>query len=130
MSLDLSKPLQLRDGTPCRLICSDLKGDRPLLASYIDPSDGEECTIRRPATGQWLTDEESCQDLINVPEAPKRFRREHWVNVWENFEPCFYATEAAAQADVSRIVPRPIACIRVTIEGEYGEGLNREGDKP
>lgn len=115
--LDLTKPLQTRDGRPVRVY--SCKGN------YLDSIHGaifENCSWVSHdwnQSGNTHCGEISHHDLINVP--PKRFRYERWANVFKTGAIYFYhSSEAAAAPEAGS--PR-IACVKVIIEGEEGEGL-------
>jgi hypothetical protein len=69
--LDLSKPIQTRDGKPARVIATDLKGTDNIIA-LIDYGETESIGVRL-RDGRSNTEEEMASDLINVP--PERTER-------------------------------------------------------
>lgn len=76
MSLDLTKPVQLSDGRPARVICTDRKGPRPVLVlASFSPEGGEEGVWAFDLEGKGYTDK---LQLVNVPE-PNKFR-----NIYSN----------------------------------------------
>ncbi len=112
--------VQMRDGRPVKIYTTEHVGECPLVGR-IEGSD---------YVWTWTPDGSLCEgevhrdhDLVPVP---RKFRIERWLNVnWHRdpMEPyCTsgYATpdDAAAHAPSSRI-----ACVKVVLEGEYGEGL-------
>ncbi len=130
MTLDLTKPLQLRDGRPCRLLASDLLGDYPIaVAIRFDECDA---ILRVDSNGSCTSGVECSTDVINVHEAPKRFRREGFINVYIS-EPedgrwtstYFSSREAADRVGTKYRTEcdRRIACVKIIIEGVEGEGL-------
>lgn len=74
MSLDLSKPVQTRDGRKVRILCTDAGGERPVVGLI----DG--CVWRWTGGGYDSNGNyRSAQyDLVNVPEP----ERTVWVNVY------------------------------------------------
>jgi hypothetical protein len=81
MTLDLNKPVQLRDGTPARIICTDRKGgDRPIMALYVGP-DGYEVMRTYRAGGAYYVDRLCDYDLVNVP-----LKKEGWVNIYQPWQ--------------------------------------------
>lgn len=62
---DPTKPVQLRDGRPARILCTDTKGLRPILALHL--IDGlVECPMKHYRNGQ-VGDSQCGVDLVNVP---------------------------------------------------------------
>ena len=62
--LDLTKPVQTRDGRPVRILCSDAPGDWCIVGLI-----GEK-VLSWQANGQYSTLRESQADLVNVPPKP------------------------------------------------------------
>lgn len=97
---DPTKPVQLEDGTPARIVCADRKGGCPIVALI-----GEQervLTFEYDGSSPYGT-------LVNVPEKHVR-----WVNIYPSAQETREGADAQAHTD-------RIACIRV--EFEEGEGL-------
>lgn len=110
--LDLNKPVQTRDGRPVRIICTDKKGDYPLVAliPQTNTSNEEVCTYS--LDGYYYKNEAQCDsDLVNVPE-----QKHKWINVYSDnyYENYSYETlqEAHAMADYSN----RIGIVHIVIE--------------
>lgn len=83
MSIDFTKPLQLSDGTPLRLLCTDAPPPYPIVCLCEDTklfvlftSDGK----RPPGSGSIY--------LMNVPEkmnVPEQVTVDVWVNVYDGY---------------------------------------------
>lgn len=79
-SFDPTKPVRTRDGRQARIITTDRKGDRPILALVEDRDDpNEEWSIITYPDGRAYLDMESASDLINTPET-----RSGWFNFYDN----------------------------------------------
>lgn len=107
MPLDLSKPIQLRDGTPAHFIGKRLSGSLVIEV---------ECEIvYRNHDGSETHRGESSNDLINVPEKIVR-----WANIYEcQWRATFHDSrgEANRQQESGRI-----ACIRIEFtRGQFDE---------
>lgn len=78
MAIDFNKPVQTRDGRKVRVLCTDAKGDEPIIALvlYIN---GVEGLHRFGADGGYFagSDQADELDLVNVPESVVR-----WGNVY------------------------------------------------
>ena len=112
--IDWTKPVRTKDGRAVRVLCTDGPGDYP-VCGYIDGDLG-------PQT--WALDGVFLNGGIghlNLENAPQRIQREYWVNVYAD-EACnaIHTTldEANRCADDDRI-----ACVKITIDCEEGEGL-------
>jgi hypothetical protein len=71
--LDPTKPVQLRDGRPARIICNNMKGNRPIIA-LMESEGGYEFTIYRKADGKFGSGKHPFYlDLINVPTTIKGY---------------------------------------------------------
>ena len=68
MAFDLSKPFQTRDGRKARIICTDKKGDYPIVA--LVESNGSEDVLSYTKKGFYYGDNESYNscplDLVNI----------------------------------------------------------------
>ena len=73
MSIDFTKPLQLSDGTPLRLLCTDALAPYPVVCLREDTKLFELFTLdgKRPPGGSIY--------LMNVPE---QVTADVWVNVY------------------------------------------------
>ena len=115
--LDLTKPLQTRDGRPVTLITTQGREPWPLVG-YIGGNTSP-WTWRSDGTiGKWETD----YDLINVPE-PKR-NGEVWVNIYVSDGGSILSVSWVSRQDADKNAhPARIACVRVPwTEGEGLEG--------
>lgn len=69
--LDLTKPVQTREGDPVRIICTDRKGEYPIVGLVLsDHGDGHEVVRAWPIDGQFYSKNMQHLDLINVPPKP------------------------------------------------------------
>lgn len=80
-TLDLSKPVQTRDGRPVRILCSDRKcapDDTPEPIVYlVTDEDGVQGYHSCQADGSFLEGKQSSFDLVNVKPSV-------WHNVYRN----------------------------------------------
>jgi hypothetical protein len=67
MAFDPDKPVQTRDGHPARIVCTNVKGARPIIA-LVTLSDGSESAYTCYKDGQSQRFEMHPFDLVNVPE--------------------------------------------------------------
>ena len=74
---DPTKPVQLRDGTPARVICVDRRGQYPIVAV----SGGDDRITTHRSGGEQSFGLMGPRDLINIPPATRKV--EVWVN-WYN----------------------------------------------
>ena len=69
MSLDLTKPVQRKDGTKSRIICTDLKSEYCIVAAFqLDNMPEFVDTYTRDGINDLGNDENDRFDLINVPD--------------------------------------------------------------
>lgn len=80
-SLDLSKPVQTRDGRKARIIATDLAGNQPLAVAVTDPS-GNEWLSCFSLDGAYYVHKTSLapEDLVNAPDVKI---------VWFNWYPAY-----------------------------------------
>ena len=75
MTLDLTKPVQTRDGRAVRILATDIKSDAPIVAA-IQIFKNDEKVYCYKANGNLLGSiYENLLDLVNVPETK-------WMNVY------------------------------------------------
>ena len=69
--LDLTKPVQTREGDPVRILCTDRQSNRPLVGLVTKDS----CEVVRSwsTSGRFYSDEYHPLDLINVPPKPVKY---------------------------------------------------------
>jgi len=77
-NLDLTKPVQTRDGHPVRILCTDRKNVYPVVGLVTEY--GDEHVRSWPASGRFYADDPQGLDLINVPPKPVKY----FVNVYRN----------------------------------------------
>jgi hypothetical protein len=127
MPLDLSKPVQTRDGRKVRILCTDAGGRRPVVGLLEARHHLDESVVWRWGTQGLDRDDGSDlrsvpSDLVNVPE-PERIG---WLNIYENGHGRL-AGGSRADADnahmdlVFRSANPRIACIEVKYRP--GQGL-------
>jgi hypothetical protein len=115
------EPVQTREGKKARIICTDAKGEYPIIALvefdsheavYYYRSNGE---ARDATCFVW---EKSQNDLVNVPQ-----KRTVWVNMYppDDLSFCCGYTYTTRQAADEMAVGNREACVE--IEYTEGEGL-------
>ena len=111
---DPTKPCQLRNGTPVRILCTDGPGDMPLVIMREDGA-----VSKRYANGKFIRGDsgEFDLDLVNVPERIVRF-----VNVYPkdgSTGTCFKTLfSAKAIGEYERRAGRHSVVYRMVFEGD------------
>ena len=73
-----SRKVVTRDGRNVRIICTDRRGDYPIIALTEKQDNGEETLDAFTENGRWaLVGKESIHDLFFAPE-----KKEGWTNVY------------------------------------------------
>ena len=73
-TFDPTKPVRTRHGRAARIICTDAKGDYPIIALVVNIDDGTEFAYSYDGRGLYYSVGEECgADLINVPERKTEF---------------------------------------------------------
>ncbi len=72
--LDLTKPVQTRDGRPVRILANDMKADQPVVG-VVTNNDGREFVAQWDVSGKFYqrSPHEGPTDLINVPPKPVKY---------------------------------------------------------
>ena len=74
---DPTKPVQTRDGRKARIICTDYKGFKPIIA-IITTEEDSESVFCYESNGRFTDPTKGELDLINIPE-----RTSSWFNLYE-----------------------------------------------
>ena len=78
---DPSKKVVTRDGRDVRIICTDAKGDEPIIALVYNNNRDEENVYTYNRDGYFYGDNDSCLDLFF-----DTVKREGWINVYSEQE--------------------------------------------
>ena len=121
--LDLTKPMQTRDGRKVELLTDNLSGDYPLVG-LVTEADGSRLLIKVTREGRfsafWTDDHPS--DIINVTTRHVRYVNFDDDGSAFSFTSRHLADQAAKIADEVLGIPRRIACVRVEFEdGQFDE---------
>jgi len=119
MTIDPTKTYRTKNGHPVRIYTADAGGFQPVHGAIQDSS-GIWLAKTWTADGRNGVTTENGLDLI---EQKPRFRREGWVNVYPTWIGRVY--EDREEADKASC-ERRAACLKITIEGHEGEGLDNE----
>jgi hypothetical protein len=123
--LDLTKPVQRRDGGVARLICTDVKDERAILSGQVTSEKGVEIVFHHYPDGRCFFGENNAYDLVNVPEPPRVHVR--YFNVYRSdYDADGVRTGSGVVnrriADEHSVNRNRIACKRVEFtEGEFDE---------
>lgn len=78
-----SQKVVTRDGREVRIICTDAKGDEPIVALLYNRDEENVYTYNKD--GYFYKNNDSCLDLFFAPT-----KREGWVNVYKFEDDSFY----------------------------------------
>ena len=111
--IDKNKQYRTRDGREVRIYATDGNGHKPIHGAIRE---GESWVAYT-----WLYDGVAALDCNSLIEVKPRIKREVWVNVYPNgVDDELWFTKALAD---QQALPRRIACVKLTIDCEEGEGL-------
>lgn len=119
--IDINKQYRTRDGREVRIYAVDCGGDFPVHGAFYNPLTKKWEARIWPDTGYcYSIKDPSLSDLIEVKP---RIQQELWLNVYRAKENRrrWAAFESREEADLFH--PERIACVRVLIDCEEGEGL-------
>jgi len=108
--LDLTKPVQIKNGTPVKILCTDLTGDYPILG--IIETEKEKTFMAWSKSGEFSIDAKCKYDLENISEY-------RWINYYANGK-CYshLSREEAELYDTD--TKNKLACIKFKI-GQFDE---------
>ena len=72
-----TKKVITRDGRSARIICTDAKGNFPIIA-LVETYNGNETVLRLKENGRFYNDTENSRDLFFAP-----IKKEGWVNMYK-----------------------------------------------
>lgn len=122
---DPSQKVVTRDGREVRIICTDAKGNQPIIALVYNNNRDEENAYTYYRNGCYYQDNVYYLDLFFAP-----IKREGWVNVYKDNITTFtsskiHATEKKAEEEASEVLKeygKFIATIKIaTIKIEWEE---------
>ena len=76
---DPSKKVVTRDGRAVRIICTDAKGDEPIIALVYNNNREEENVYTYNRDGSFYGDNYDCLDLFFAP-----IKKEGWINLFKD----------------------------------------------
>ena len=104
-----------RDGNSVRILCTDAKGNFPIIA-LVEMYNGVETVLRLKENGHFYNDTEDSRDLFFVPE-----KHEGWLNIYRG-ESGFYLRgnpyKSKEEADEVAKANYKTFCTTVKIEWE------------
>ena len=109
--IDKNKQYRTRDGREVRIYATDGGGHKPIHGAIRE---GESWVAYT-----WLYDGVAALDCNSLIEVKPRIKREVWLNVYPNGVEA-YSTRHSADFNTE---PPRIACVKLTIDCEEGEGL-------
>lgn len=108
--IDFTKPLRTRDGRKVRILCTDRKGEAPIVGLIVDDSGESLWTWHRD--GACDASKNNPLDLVNINEGT------FWVNVYSGG--AFSSTHATREAADSWAAEERLARIKVSWrEGQF-----------
>ncbi len=114
--IDPDKTYRTRDGREVRIYAVDGSDDFPVHGAFRNKYGWK--LESWPASGRWGGD---CDDGCDLIEVKPRIKREVWVNVYEDYK--FLTCHRDQGAANWHAKPNRIACVKLTIDCEEGEGL-------
>jgi hypothetical protein len=118
MTIDMKKQYRTRDGREVRVLMTDAGTAHPIVVAYKGRDDDIWWSLHVTAEGRVSQSHEDPRDLIEVRP---RIKREVWANIYDSSPVYVYDTKAEANASTGT---RRIACVKLVIDCEEGEGLN------
>lgn len=115
--ISMDKKYKTRDGREVRIYAVDGQGPYPVHGAIWMKNFWSPCNWTELGT-MHSDGREADSDLIEVKP---RIQREYWVNVYKNIAGVPFDTKEAADKQICNM--DRIACVKITIDCEEGEGL-------
>lgn len=117
--VDPKKQYRTRDGREVRIYAVDAGGDKPVHGAIANKGKWDfHCWS---SLGDWAS-QECAATPLDLIEVRPRIVREVWVNVYQTYQ-TVHDDKQWADASARQNAPRRIACVRLVIDAEEGEGL-------
>jgi len=118
MIVDINKQYQTRDGKKVRIYCTDASGPYPVHGAVW--SELDQCWQLRTWTAEGAFSEYVRFGLIDLVEVKPRIHREYWLNLYPDKTLGYYYEKESADKGAAF---NRIACVKIVIDCEEGEGL-------
>jgi len=116
--ISMDKQYKTRDGRAVEVLKVDINHHNFPVAIVVTNLDGSQCTGTRTSTGRMYVGKEHEADLIEVKP---RVKQNVWLNVYPEKRPCVHLTRESADAYADDYIR--LACVKIEIDCEHGEGL-------
>lgn len=113
---DQSKKVVTRDGRPVRIICTDARGEYPIIALIEYYDGGNDNAYSYTKDGVYYPAETSEEDLFFASEAPEK--HEGWINIYKS--KALYQVGKLHETEKDAEVMRTKNCI-ATVKIEWEE---------
>ena len=113
--IDKNKQYRTRDGREVRIYATDGGGHKPIHGAIREDENWVAYT--------WLYDGVAALDCNSLIEVKPRIKREVWVNVYPEESGMNTHAHECKKAANDCAGPDRIACVKLTIDCEEGEGL-------
>ena len=113
--IDITKKYRTRDGREVRIYATDGGGHKPIHGAIRE---GENWIAYI-----WLYDGVAALDCNSLIEVRPRIKREVWINVYPKESGMNTHAHDCKKAANDYARPNRIACVRLTIDCEEGDGL-------
>lgn len=111
-----SQKVVTRDGRAVRIICTDAKGDEPIVALVYNNNRKEENVYTYNKDGYFYKNNDSCLDLFFAP-----VKREGWVNLYFSMDKGKYVGEEIYHSKEEAIKNNKYRIYIATIKIEWEE---------
>lgn len=109
--ISMDKQYRTRSGLEVRIYAVDGVDHSPVHGAYMRNGEWHLCSWDRQGITPYGND-------VSLIEVKPRIQREEWVNIFKNFSEGYKDKETADRMGRDRI-----ACVKITIDCEEGEGL-------
>ena len=121
MKIDINKQYQTRNGKKVRIYCTDASGHYPVHGAVWEEQTKEWNICTWTKDGKHNLDDDMKGDPFDLVEVKPRIQREYWLNIYKDHEKGSN-WKTKQEADRYAFNDR-IACVKIVIDCEEGEGL-------
>lgn len=120
MIVDINKQYRTQDGEKVRIYCIDGSGTYPVHGAIFD--DEVEVWMVNSWTSKGMT-REGHNDPYDLVEVKPRIQREYWMNLYNSGSGSVWKNRQNADEGAKGTKNNRIACVKIVIDCEEGEGL-------
>lgn len=121
MKIDINKKYKTQSGKNVRIYSTEALGDFPIHGAVLLDDEWDICTWTKD--GKYNLDDDINDDPFDLVEVKPRIQREYWMNLYNSGSCTVWKNRENADSGAKMTKNNRIACVKIVIDCEEGEGL-------